>query len=87
MSSKDFSADIIQIMPGDEVKTVSNLDTEGNEVYSACLLFGSQHGISMPKQPNEESEVQTLILGCNNGFVYKFEKADENAPWTKSGQV
>ena len=72
-------------MPDNEVKTVTNLNTEGNEVYSSCLLFGNQHGISLP--PNEEFEVQTLVLGCNNGFVYKFEKADENAEWTKTGQV
>ena len=52
VSGKDFSADIVQITHNDEVEIVQNLDTEKNEVYSACLLFGNQHGISI--QPNEE---------------------------------
>ena len=75
VSSKDNSVDVIQVVPREGIQTVCNLNTENNEVYAACLLFGNQHGVSMPPYDYTEEfqqQKETLILGCNNGNVYKY---------------
>ena len=35
----------------------------------------------------EPSAKQTLILGCNRGFILKFEKEDPAAEWVKTGET
>ena len=58
------------------MQVVQNLDTQGKKVYSACLLNADQPGISMPKGAHKG--YKKLILGCEDGFVMKFEK---NVMW------
>ena len=47
------------------------LDTDGNEMYSACLLDSGQPGIACPI--DAYNRIRFLILGCSNGFIVKFE--------------
>ena len=82
-SGADNSADIVSVVPGSGLKVEANLNTENHEVSSACLLFGNQHGISM--EPSEELEKMTLYLGCEEGYIYKFEKEGEDE-WKNAGQ-
>ena len=74
MSGSEFSADLVELTPDEGLKTIQNLKTGGNEVYAACLLFAGQHGVSMSPDLAEDPDEQVLILGCNNGFAYKYEK-------------
>ena len=85
VSSADKSADLIKIKADKGVEVVENLNTEGNEVYAACLLFGNQHGVSL--KPIEEPEVKTLFLGCKRGNVYKYEKGEDDKEWKKTGHI
>ena len=75
MSGEDNSADIVEILPKeDRFEVKQNLNTDKKEVYAACLIYGGQHGISPVPEPHEVPESQTLILGCNEGNVFKFER-------------
>ena len=57
-------------------------------VYTACLLGGSQKGISLAKSQSQiQFNTQTLILGCDGGNVYKFEKEFDVDHWKWAGKL
>jgi hypothetical protein len=84
VSGAGSSVDVVKIIPGKGFEVTQTLNTDGNEVFAACLIDGSQHGISMKPMFDDESKTtDILILGCDKGMVFKFErpKGDESAPW------
>ena len=66
---------------------MQRLQTGGHEVHAACLVDGGQYGVSMVPHAGAAGDAQTLILGCNDGHVLKFEKSAEGAKWTQTGHM
>ena len=72
VSGEKNSANIVKILADREMQVIQNLDTQGKRVYAACLLHADQPGISMPR--GARNGYKKLILGCEDGFVMKFER-------------
>ena len=88
VSGPENSADLIEIHPGKEISTTQTLFTDKEEVQAACLIDGGNHGISMtPAYVDEEKEYDVLLLGCEKGFVFKFQRPvnDKKAKWERAG--
>lgn len=88
ISGGENSADLIEIVPGKEITTVQNIFTDKEEVQAACLIDGGNHGVSLtPSFVNEDKERDVLLLGCDKGLVFKFERAvnDKKALWKRTG--
>ena len=88
VSGSENSADLIEIHPGKEISSVQNLFTDKEEVQAACLIDGGNHGISMtPMFVDEDKEKDVLLLGCDKGFLFKFERpvGDKRAKWQRAG--
>ena len=64
--------ELIRIQPNDIIERITELDTGGNEVYSACLLHSGQPGISFDFDP-DLNPISKLIVGCANGNIVRFE--------------
>ena len=63
------------------------VQTENLKVFCACLLNSGMPGVSMPQdEAAPPSTTQTLLLGCNRGYLVKYEKADGETEWTKTGE-
>jgi len=75
ISGAGSSVDVVKVVPGKGFQVLQNLNTGGNECFAACWIDGSQHGISMtPAFEDETKTKDILILGCDKGVLYKFEK-------------
>ena len=40
VTGADNSADIVKILPKEGMQVVQNINTEGQKVYAACVLYG-----------------------------------------------
>lgn len=78
---------MLKIEPTTGFGAREKLETENHKVFSACLLNSGIQGISMTLEPGAEQPTsQILILGCNRGFLLKYEKGMDEAAWTKTGE-
>ena len=88
VTGKNHSVDLIELLDGGGFKHMFNLNTEGNEVNAACLLHGAQPGISMiDEREEEDKDVTTVILGCSNGYLYRFANEGFGGDWSKTGEL
>ena len=63
------------------------VDTENHKVFSACLLNSGIPGVSMKVEDEGAAPAtQILILGCNRGFLLKYEKQPGEKEWVKTGE-
>merc|ERR1712038_1115853 len=42
--------------------------------------------IDLQEEEIKEEKKLTVILGCNNGFIFKFERAIDGKQWTMTGE-
>ena len=88
VSGANNSAEAVKILPKEGMQCVQDIDTEGHTVYAACLLGGSQKGISLAKSQSQiKYNIQTLILGCDGGHVVKYEKQFNVDQWKWAGKL
>ena len=76
----------MKIDPKDGIQKAQLLATENHKIFSVLLLNTDDPTLNMTRSA-EPSAKQTLILGCNRGFILKFEKEDPAAEWVKTGET
>ena len=81
------SCAMMKIEPKTGFGVREKIETENHKVFAACLLNSGIPGVSMTLEAGAEQPTsQTLILGCNRGFLLKYEKGINETAWTKTGE-
>ena len=84
LTTNENQFDFIEIDQTNGFRKIASLDTDNTKVYSACLLNSGMPGLSLNKESLVEvPDKETLILGCNRGFMFKFEREEGQSEWTK----
>lgn len=89
LSSHDSenSCSMLQVSPANGFSDRLPIDTENHKVFSACLLNSNIPGVSMKLEEGVDAPPkEILLLGCNRGFLLKFEKGLGEPNWTKTGE-
>ena len=85
---QENSCALMTIDPKKGFSARERIETENHKVFSACLLNSGIPGVSMSLEAGEEAPTtQTLLLGCNRGYLLKYEKAEGATTWEKTGEL
>ena len=86
LTTNEGKFDFIELDAEKGFKKIGTVDTDNCKVYSVCLLNSGLQGVSIdPANLANVPTKQTMILGCNRGNIFKYEKEQDAEEWEKTG--
>lgn len=61
------------------------LATENHKIFSILLLNCADKELNISQRQDDQT-IPTLLLGCNRGFIFKFEKRAGELEWSKTAE-